>query len=60
MECRDRRTSDAVTEIVGILAAAYERSRQAPKIEDDAASAGVHGELANPRVESLPVHEVDT
>ena len=60
MECRDRQTSDAVAEIVSILAAAYERSRQTREIEDDAASVGVHGELANSRVESLPVHEVDT
>ena len=60
MECRDRQTNDAVAEIVSILAAAYERSRQAREIEDEAVSAGVHGELANPRVESLPVHEVDT
>jgi hypothetical protein len=60
MECRDRQTSDAVAEIVSILVAAYERGRQAREIEDEAASVGVHGELANPRVESLPVHEVDT
>ncbi len=59
MECRDRQTSDAVAEIVSILAAAYERSRQAREIEGGAATDSVNGELANPRVESLPVHEVD-
>ena len=59
MECRDRQTSDAVAEIVGILAAACERSRQAREIEDDAATNSVNGELANSRVESLPLHEVD-
>jgi hypothetical protein len=59
MECRDHQTSDAVAEIVSILAAAYERSRQAREIEEDAAADSVNGELANTRAESLPGHEVD-
>ena len=59
MECRDRQTSDAVAEIVSILVAAYDRSRQTREIESDAAADSVKGELAISRVESLAVHEVD-
>jgi hypothetical protein len=61
MEFRDRPTRDAVVDIAGLLAAAYQRYRRARRIETDDPGAPEHvnGELDNPRPESPHVNEVD-
>lgn len=61
MEFRDRPTRDAVSDVAGLLAVAYQRYRRARRIEmaAPAASESVNGELDNPRPESLHVNEVD-
>jgi hypothetical protein len=61
MEFRDRPTRDAVAEIAGLLAVAYQRYRRARCIESDGSNApeSVNGELDNPRPESPHVNEVD-
>jgi hypothetical protein len=61
MEFRDRQTRDAVAEVAGLLATAYQRCRRARRIEAGAETSNesVNGELDNPAPESLHVHEVD-
>ena len=61
MEIPDRQTRDAVAEVAGLLATAYQRYRRARRIETAAKDAPetVNGELDNPRPESLHVSEVD-
>lgn len=61
MEIRDRQTRDAVAEVAGLLATAYQRYRRARRIEVGAevSRESVNRELDNPAPESLHVHEVD-
>jgi len=61
MEIRDRQTRDAVAEVAGLLATAYQRYRRARRIEmasEDAAET-VNGELDNRAPESPHVNEVE-
>lgn len=61
MEFRDRPSRDAVADVAGLLAVAYQRYRRARRIETDELDApeSVNGELDNPRPESPHVNEVD-
>jgi hypothetical protein len=55
------RPRDAVAEIAGLLAVAYQRYRRARRIDMNGLDApeSVNGELDNPRPESPHVNEVD-
>ena len=61
MEIRDRQTLDAVAEVAGLLATAYQRYRRAHRIEiaGEMPPKAVNGELDNRRTRSPHVHEVD-
>ncbi|MCC6265905.1 MAG: hypothetical protein IT169_20215 [Bryobacterales bacterium] len=61
MEIPDRQTRDAVAEVAGLLATAYQRYRHARRIVAASKDApeSVNRELDNPAPESPNVHEVD-